>query len=257
MSAPVAPGKPLLVVGDRFEEFLALPGTIAASVLLERLRTEPPGEPLRVTVGQGLTGEQLVELDRLAESAYGALTISQGQVPLPVERSVTHKVFEKNVLIGEVEELGEGRYRVPLVLDQHVEVLEDHLTGLHIPAVTLLEAARQTWTAVTEQYLIEAEPRTRFVISGFRSVFENFVFPLPADLEYQLLERKPGPVGESISFNVEVWQLGRVAARFEAEIRVIPELFAVKQETMAARQALRDTTDRYRQQPVLAFAEGA
>jgi hypothetical protein len=231
----------VMVVGDRFEEFLTHPGTISVSALLEYLRSGGGEGPPNITVGQGLTGEQLAELDKYAVTGRCVLA-TQDRVPLPVERDVTHKVYDKNVLIGEIEHLGEGRYRTPLVLDERVEVLEDHLTGLHIPAVTLLEAARQTWTAVTERHLISPEPRSRFVISHVNSTFLNFVFPIPAHLEYRLRRCEEGPVGQVIAFTVEVQQTGRIAARFEAEIRVIPVRFAEKQEAMAARQTLRDET---------------
>lgn len=234
---------PLTVVGDRFEEFLALPGTIGATDLLERLRDWSADEgdtTYHVAVGQGLTARQLSALDEVARSGDGRLVVGRAGVPQPVERGVTHKVFDKNVLIGAVEEIGPGRYRAPLVLDERVEVLEDHLTGLHIPGVTLLEAARQTWTAVTERFLIPAEPKTRFVIVYVDSAFESFVFPLPAHLEYQLVNQERGPAGQTITFQVTVHQTGRTAARFSAQIRVIPQIFAVKQEAMAARQALRD-----------------
>lgn len=238
---PNTQDRPVMVIGDRFEEFLTHPGTVAATALLEHLRADDLAETPRITVGQGLTAEQLSELDGFA-SAGRCVLATQDQVPLPVERRVTHKVYDKNVLIGDLEEVGEGRYRAPLVLDQRVEVLEDHLTGLHIPAVTLLEAARQTWTAVTERFLIGPEPKSRFVITRVGSSFLNFVFPIPAFLEYRLVERERGPVGDVIGFTVEVQQTGRIAARFEAEIRVIPELFAAKQEAMAARQTLREET---------------
>ena len=238
---PNTQDRPVMVIGDRFEEFLTHPGTVAATALLERLRADDLDEAPRITVGQGLTAAQLSELDRYATAGRCVLA-TQDQVPLPVERKVTHKVYDKNVLIGELEEVGEGRYRTPLVLDQRVEVLEDHLTGLHIPAVTLLEAARQTWTAVTERYLIEPEPKSRFVITHVNSTFLNFVFPIPAHLEYRLARREQGPVGHVIGFTVEVQQTGKIAARFEAEIRVIPEVFAAKQEAMAARQTLREET---------------
>ena len=234
-------GTPLVVVGDRFADFHAQPGVIAASALLEDLRGGRGTQTLRVTVGQGLTAAQLDELEHFARSS-GTLEIDGGQVPHPVERSVTHKAHDKNVLIGPVDDHGGGHYRAPLVLDDRVEVLEDHLTGLHIPAVTLLEAARQMWTAVTEQHLIDPGPRTRFVIDHVRSSFHSFVFPLPAHLEYTLARLEHGAVGQVAAFTVEVHQCGRLAARFEAQIRVVPELFADKQERMAARQALRDTT---------------
>jgi hypothetical protein len=187
-----------------------------------------------------LTARQRLALDEVARSGDGRLVVAGGRVLQPIERAVTHKVYDKNVLIGAVEEIGAGRYRAPLLLDERVEVLEDHLTGLHIPAVTLLEAARQTWTAVTEGFLIKPEPKTRFVIAYVDSAFESFVFPLAAHLEYQLIGQDQGPTGQTITFEVTVHQNGRTAARFAAQIRVIPQIFAVKQETMAARQALRE-----------------
>lgn len=233
--------RPVMVVGDRFEAFLDQPGTIGVSALLKSVHGEHGEGPPRITVGQGLTGEQIAELNRLADEGRCVLP-AQGRAPEPVKRAVTHKAHDKNVLIGEIERVDADRYRAPLVLDERVEVLEDHLTGLHIPAVTLLEAARQTWTAVTERFLIAAEPATRFVIAHVNSMFLNFVFPLPAHLEYRMVRHDEGPVGHVIGCTVEIHQAGRVAARFEAEIRVIPEVFAAKQEVMAARQTLREAT---------------
>ncbi|MFJ1751578.1 AfsA-related hotdog domain-containing protein [Kitasatospora sp. NPDC088134] len=253
---------PLVVVGDRFEEFLALPGAIGATDLLERLRTWSAADgdtPYAVTVGQGLTAGQLAELRAAAGAADGRLAVGPDGVPEPSERTVTHKAFDKNVLIGAVERLGPEHYRTPLVLDERVEVLEDHLTGLHIPAVTLLEAARQTWTAVTEQFLVPAEPATRFVIGHVDSTFESLVFPLPAHLEYRLTDQRATATGQSLSFTVTVHQTGRTAARFAAQIHSIQRLFAVKQEHMAARQELRTvlTAHRTAEPPVPALAATA
>ncbi|WP_354641715.1 AfsA-related hotdog domain-containing protein [Kitasatospora camelliae] len=230
----------MVVVGDRFEEFLENKGTVPAGVLLERLRNGDLPPRIQLTVGQGLTAAQLAELAALAERGPTIVAIRQGAVPAPAERRLTHKHDAKNVLIGTVEQTGAGTFRAPLVLDERVEVLEDHLTGQHIPAVTLLEAARQTWTVVTEQFLLTEDIPTRFVINSVDSAFHRFVFPLPATLEYRLVSHQRSPVGQTIAFTVEVHQQGEKAATFNAEIRVIPQLFAAKQEAMAARQAVRD-----------------
>ncbi|MFD5075728.1 AfsA-related hotdog domain-containing protein [Streptomyces sp. NPDC058371] len=247
----------VVVVGDRFTEFLALRGTIAASDLLARLRTgDIPGE-LTVSVGQGLSADQLSELSVLAAMNRGSVFIRQGEVPAHVEQRLTHKHDAKNVLIGPVEETGDGGYRAALLLDQRVEVLADHLTGLHIPAVTLLEAARQTWTVVTEQFLLDDEPPARFVISSVDSAFHRFVFPLPATVEYRLRGRERTPVGQAIAFTVSVRQGGEIAAEFTVEIRVIPQRFAEKQELMAARAAVRQglaAAEAVAAEPVLAGA---
>lgn len=229
----------VVVVGDRFEEFLAQRGTVAATDLLARLRTRDLPGRLEITVGQGLSADQLSELSVLAEMSAGTVHIRQGEVPAPVDRRLTHKHDAKNVLIGPVQEAGEGTYRAPLLLDQRVEVLADHLTGLHIPAVTLLEAARQTWTVVTEPV-----PARRRAADPVRDQLGELLLPpvrLPAagDVEYRLRGRTASPVGQSIAFTVQIHQGGEVAAVFEAEIRVVPQRFAEKQEVMAARTAVR------------------
>ncbi|MEV6113650.1 AfsA-related hotdog domain-containing protein [Streptomyces sp. NPDC052109] len=245
----------VVVVGDRFEEFLAQRGTVAATELLARLRHGDLPERLTVSVGQGLTADQLSELSVLAAMHAGTVLIRQGEVPAHVEQGLTHKHDARNVLIGPVERTAEGTYRAPLLLDERVEVLADHLTGLHIPAVTLLEAARQTWTVVTEQFLLDPGPATRFVISSVSSAFHRFVFPLPATVEYRLRGREATPVGESLAFTVTILQGGETAAVFEAEIRVIPLRFAEKQEVMAARLAVRQELAAERE-PALAGAGG-
>ncbi|MET7570699.1 AfsA-related hotdog domain-containing protein [Streptomyces sp. NPDC005492] len=217
------------VVGDRFKEFLGNAGTVPVTDLLDALRSGDLTAAPPIVVGQGLSADQLREL----RERTGA------DVPLPVGRELTHKHEDKNVLIGPVRLAGPDLYTAPLLLDQRVEVLEDHLTGQHIPAVTLLEAARQTWTVVIEQFLPSTEEPTRFVIGSIRSAFHSFVFPLPATIEFRLVRQDASPVGSSVDCVLTVRQDSRTAAEFETTIRVIPEAVAVKQESMAARQAVR------------------
>ncbi|WP_018544625.1 AfsA-related hotdog domain-containing protein [Streptomyces sp. LaPpAH-108] len=218
------------VVGDRFKEFLGNAGTVPVTDLLDALRSGDLTAGQSIVVGQGLSADQLREL----RERTGA------DVPLPVERGLTHKHEAKNVLIGPVQPTGPGLYTAPLLLDQRVEVLEDHLTGQHIPAVTLLEAARQTWTVVVEQFLLTSQGPTRFVIGSIRSAFHSFVFPLPATIEFRLAHQgDASPIGSSVDCVLIIRQDNRIAAEFETVIRVIPEAVAVKQESMAARQAVR------------------
>lgn len=206
----------MIVVGDRFERFLLNRDTMAVSALLASGRVTRP-----VVVGQGLSAEQLREVD--------------GPVPAPPH--LTHKEHQKNVMIGEPIRTGDDAFAVDLVVDERVEVLEDHLTGQHIPAIVLTEAARQTWTAVTERFLL-ADHGGRFVIDSLSSVFRRYVFPLPATLHYRLVHRHSTAVEEVFRCVVTVQQCGRVAAEFEAGYRVISLAICEKQEAMAARQAV-------------------
>jgi len=217
----------LVVVGDRFEEFLANPGTIAAS----RLRADELGER-ELVAGQGLSGRLLAELAK------------HWDVPVPARRELTHKRSAENVLIGEPSPV-DGVWTAPLVLDERNEVLADHITGQHVPAVALIEAARQMWTAVTELRYPPDGP-SRFVIEQLRSRFDTFVFPLPATVRYRLIAHEQGPVGQRFHASLAISQRGVVAAEFDVNYRVIAGKLSAKQEAMAARQALtevRSTSD--------------
>ena len=231
------PHDSLVVVGNRFEAFLANRGTISASVLLSRLRTSDGARNLSVVIGQGLAADQLSEVEQLIDSHPHAVAV--GGVPVFAEKSLTHKHNPKNVLIGTPARVAADRFVADLLIDERTEVLEDHLTGQHIPAITLMEAARQTWTAVTEMFFLKGNPqKQRFIISSMKSAFHKYVFPLPAIVEYQLLGHQKNAADEIFISGIGVYQAEVLAAEIEACYRVIPQVFSEKQESMAARQAL-------------------
>ncbi|WP_051386150.1 AfsA-related hotdog domain-containing protein [Actinokineospora inagensis] len=221
---------PVVVVGDRFAEFLANRDTVSVSTYLAG--GEYADRP--VVVGQGLSDD---ELTRLAAHAVAAVGV---EVPRRVEKSLTHKREDRNVMIGPPRQVDAVTFTADLLVDQANETLEDHLTGQHIPAVALIEAARQTWTAVSERFLLDGSVKTRFVVGSVRSRFLRFVFPLPAIVRQRVVERTRTPVDEVFEVLLTVEQGGLVAAEIEAQYRVVPETFSAKQEALAARQAVRD-----------------
>jgi A-factor biosynthesis hotdog domain len=222
------------VVGDTFDVFLANPGTLAASDLLAHLRA---GEavPATIAMGQGITADQADEIRHLL-AGTGRLV---EPVPTPADRRLTHKHDRRNTLVGSPERLAGDHFVAPLVVDGRTETMSDHITGQHLPAITLTEAARQTWTAVTEEFLLGdvVEPH-RFVVVSLRSVFDRYVFPLSATLHYRLLAHDVSNLGHQFRCRVEVEQNGAVAAAVDSEYRVVPEAVSAKQESLVARRAL-------------------
>jgi hypothetical protein len=227
----------LVVVGDRFENFLANRRTISASALLWRLGAGDVPQNLSIVVGQGLTAEQLDKLRHLIERANATVSVAGG-IPAYSERGLTHKHEPRNVMVSMPMRVADDQFVADLVIDERAAVLDDHLTGQHIPGVALVEAARQTWTAVTEKFLLEGTTKTRFVINTMRSAFHRFVFPLPATVRYQLLARQDSAVQQVFRCLITVHQGDALAAEVEAEYRVIPDVFSRKQESLAARQAV-------------------
>jgi len=220
------------VVGDRFTAFHGHRGVVRATDVLHRVRTGDA--PPALAVGQGLSDEQLAELPGrpVARAAY----------PHPPGRA----------LVGPVSEAADGSFHADLLLDDRVRVLDDHLNGQHTPAVTLIEAARQTWILVTERHLLDDERRAGWVVSEIRHIgatFQRYLFPLPATVICRLANRRASAVGELVDFVVTVHQGDVQCARIEAGIHVVPRALAAKQEHLAARQAIRDALIRSEPEP--------
>ncbi|MGH3793850.1 MAG: AfsA-related hotdog domain-containing protein [Pseudonocardiaceae bacterium] len=231
------PHDTVIVVGARFDAFLTNHGTISTAGLMRRLRTLGGSRTLSVTIGQGLSADQLGKVRRLIESNPRAVAV--GGIPEFAEKHLTHKRNPKNTMVGTPVRLAADRFVTDLLIDEHTEVLEDHLTGQHIPAIALMEAARQTWTAVTEMYLLKDTATTqRFVVSSMRSAFHKYVFPLPACVEYRLVGHQASTTGQVFKCLICVYQEDVLAAEVEAEYLVIPEAFSEKYESMVARQTL-------------------
>jgi hypothetical protein len=232
-----------VVVGDRFAPLLGSRGVIGASELIARLRAGDLPPSLPIVVGQGIPLGRLEELGALLENRGGRIS-TDCTIPVRADRWLTHKHDLKNVMIGRPERLPDGRFVVDLVVDERNEMLEDHLTGQHIPAIALTEAARQTWTAVTTANYLEGKDDVRFLVSSVASSFHRYVFPLPATLCYELLSRTATAVGQTFECRVTVLQGGELAATIDAGYRTIWEPLCARQEAMAARQAMVDGLSR-------------
>jgi len=128
-----------VVVGDRFDAFLVNRGTISASALLRRLRTRGEPRNLSIVIGQGLAADQLREVKKLIESSPQAAVV--GGIPAFIEKGLTHKRNPKNAMIGAPVRMTADRFIADLLIDERTEVLEDHLTGQHIPGIALMEGS--------------------------------------------------------------------------------------------------------------------
>jgi len=102
--------------------------------------------------------------------------------------ATTHKHRLHNAIISHPERLGDDHFQAALLLDERSELMNDHQTGQHIQGMILIEAARQMFLAVTEEYFIgeQASEPYYFVINQMSVNFTGFVFPVEAILDYQI-----------------------------------------------------------------------
>ena len=155
----------------------------------------PPG--CRLIAGQGVREADLQAICDLARHTLAARdidirsTLRQG---VRASRLQTHKHRIQNSIISHPTRLDEHCFEAALLLDERSELMADHQTGQHIQGMILIEAARQLFLAVTEEYFIgqAVHERYYFVINSVDVKFTGFVFPLDATLRYDIVSKDIG-----------------------------------------------------------------
>lgn len=139
-------------------------------------------------------------------------------------RTYVHKHLEKNILLAELESSGPNRLRARLSIDDDNELLQDHMTGWHLSGMVILEAMRQMVIAAAERHeatTMLGEHRS-FVLLNWHSRFDNFLFPLDAEIN-SVLCLSPASKARRCEFKVDVGinQAGRLVAEGALEFAVI------------------------------------
>lgn len=238
-------GRPILVVGDKFREFSVGKAVLTISQL-RGLLDIPTGltlcEPLILIPGQGL-GEQDID-SVLAQATTTAhrdhLDFSLWhRVPRRAERALSHKHQAKNTLISVPRRIDETLYELDLLVDENCELMGDHQTGQHFQGMLVVEAARQSFLAVTEAFLLPRDgTKFYFVFNSLVAEYKRFMFPIPARMEYRIRERDDS--GHNPRFVVDILfdQAGQETAAVTCGFTVMPDWRIRKIEQTLARQAV-------------------
>ena len=248
-----------LVLADRFDNFVAETGTMRYSELIDILRN-PPLDRLKgqyLVAGQGLTEMEIDHAYCLGIS-FGLHQEMQhwrlGQHGKPAGRDLSHKHRPENVLISVPRRLTDSEFEADLLVNDDNELMHDHNTGLHVQGMVLTEACRQMFLAVTEKYFIDNFQASKryFVINEMNVRFTSFVFPLPAQIRYRVIE-----LGQSrpdrITAEVEmiVMQNGKNATSMNAKFAVFDAAVLSQKEAQMAKQSL----DHYMQAAAAEFRD--
>jgi hypothetical protein len=170
----------LLVVGDSYGAFANREGVVTETDLRLALASETVSDAIRsVAFGQGISLTTRQVLSRLFEAREIDCVGAGELAPL----RLTHKQAQENVLISPPIPLGAKRYLYGVHIDEKVDRLSDHVTGLHVGAMPLMEAARQAAIVTIEIELMrDADAKWGLVLNRFSSQFDNYVFPLPIEM---------------------------------------------------------------------------
>ncbi len=182
---------PVLVVGDKFAAFS---DGAAVFTLPELLRCLERGDPsiTEVIVGQGIG---LAALNGLRKSLLeiGARVGPQGARPALREhvslRNAHHEVHKRrseNVLISRPIRTGVHTHAAQLILDDAADDIADHVTGIHVPGMCIVEAARQACLAVTGALAEESGyemAESVYTLNTLEVTFSKFIYPSEVRIE--------------------------------------------------------------------------
>jgi len=126
-------------------------------------------------------------------------------------RRYAHKNRAENIVICAPRRLSNTLFEMDLCFSAQNEFFLDHMTGMHIQGMVLIEAARQAFLAVTEAYYLKGDERDYyFVIKSMDTQFQNFVFPFDAVLRYEVTRASQKDNRHGFDADISIIQSGNV-----------------------------------------------
>ncbi|MEV0280507.1 AfsA-related hotdog domain-containing protein [Streptomyces sp. NPDC050610] len=243
----------LFIVGDRFDAFADQTSAVTVSEFIDRLRTgvyrgTADSGALVLAEGQGVTA---YDWDRVQEELTRCgsperTVIERSPRGRPGNHTETHKHRESNVLLAGLTRHSEKAFRASLRLHNDQEMQLDHQAS-HVQGMVVLEAARQMYVAVCERYYTCRWPEHRYshVFDRLETSFRNFLFPLEATIDCEVLQADLSDP-ELLVFDIEV-KFGQ-AALHAATVRMIgtalPSAVMAHKERRGAARAVRHALKR-------------
>jgi len=234
------------VVSDAFERFAENPGVITYATAMAALDSDTglPVEPdVRVRPGQGLNEAQVAAFLARAR-AVGRDDRLDGWAaddrPAKASARLTHKARPENVLISTPRRIEESVFEADLMLDADSELMRDHVTGQHVQGMVLIEAARQTFLAVTEAFFVPEGEHGQyyFVINSMTAEYRGFVFPVDATIRYVVDRAEVAPGRLSFDVTMQVIQVGAVRAELPTSFTAFYKSSLVPKEEQRAQRTL-------------------
>ncbi|MFD5101470.1 AfsA-related hotdog domain-containing protein [Streptomyces albidochromogenes] len=207
------------LVGDRFSSFAKHEAVRTVSGFVSAVTSgayDDLATPLLLWEGQGVN-----DFDReyvraaLERAGLSRKILTQPNNPVVVPRAEAHKNREANVLLAGLQQQGEDTYRATLRLHSDNELLLDHQTGEHVQGMVAIEAFRQMFIAFCEKFVAAQWPELRhyYIWHGMDISFDNFLFPLDADITCTVVESDTSdPARLKFTVDLELHQAGTRAA---------------------------------------------
>lgn len=203
--------KYIIVIGDKFS---SLRHAISCKTFLEwQAEKNSVQEGTYYIPGLGLNDREHNEvINNLPEPLKKSLVI------FPATTEQTHKHFKENVLLGNFEYLSDSNYRAKLVINDKNELLQDHVTGIHLPGMIFVEATRQMCVAAVHSF--SKSKNDYLVIDEITSNFISYAYPLPTEITMDIEKDADSDI---VKYNVQVnfYQSERAIAKTSGSFMIM------------------------------------
>jgi hypothetical protein len=228
-----------IIVGDDYWKFTDGANVITVTTFYEKLSTYSAGalKDYKIYLGQGLSTSVRENLIRHMGS-LGAEDIVFSENAAPC--NLTHKITEDNAMISRPRIIERYHHQYDLIVNDKIDRLSDHVTGKHIGAMPIMEAARQATISILESAFMSSDKeRYGMVLNSYRSDFIGFLFPIPATINATILEKNMSSNTKlSVVVESEVFQNGAKIATVSLDVTLIEKKKLEEIETRRAKVLL-------------------
>ncbi|MCX7206569.1 MAG: AfsA-related hotdog domain-containing protein [Proteobacteria bacterium] len=230
------------VVGDKFNEFAEGKDVLTLNQL-KSLTNLPVGlmnNNAVLILGQGVQEDEIHCILRKYENSFEVIpfleTTDLRRVLDRAPSDMSHKKLPFNTLLGVPRRLGDNEFQMSLNIDERCELMGDHQSGQHVQGMILVEAFRQSFLVVTEAFFPFNNGKTYFVINEMNTAFQGFLFPLPANVNYRILESDSNERRARYKVAMSAIQNNIVCATAEVAFTVYPASNIAEKEAELAHE---------------------
>lgn len=233
-----------IIVGDKFEGFSNNSNVLTVSQF-NSLLTESSGitdKNYQIFFGQGVNENIAKNIsNNFGLIKNNKIDLYDMESLISNKNTYSHKVCHKNILIGAAEEINdmEGTYRLSLEVDEDCELMSDHQSGQHIQGMIGVEACRQAFIAITEEFIYKGVEDSYYVINNMDTSFLSFLFPLPAEINFRYVEKDISDYRGRFKAEMYIVQNGKSCVTMNVGFSVYPSSVILRKENELALEAVK------------------
>lgn len=222
------------IVGDDYEKFTKYhPNTVTASKFIELSHVYKEVSDLKIEIGQGIAFSQY---DIIIKDFSNIISEDSKNNNFENMSALTHKSIHENVLLSNMKKVRDERYVYNLRSFAQSDRLSDHVTGIHVGGMLIIEAARQAGTASIEHEYLSEDSNSSLVLSTLDSEFFSYAFPLQMQIDVKMSSKQSENRSPQITLKINICQNYSKIATITIVALIMPKKVISKIESNLAKK---------------------